>query len=46
MKVISSNIDITQYIGDDFDVDYEKEEEKCKLNDRRSAEPLPEIEND
>ena len=43
--MISSNIHITQYIGNDFVVDYEKREEKCQLNYRRSAESLPEIEN-
>ena len=35
LKVISSNIDISQYISDDFLVDYEKDEEKCQLNESK-----------
>jgi hypothetical protein len=40
LNPIASNIDITQYIDDDFVVDFE---ENNVLNARRSAESLPEI---
>ncbi len=43
MLIIASNIDITQYLDDDFVVDFEEEEVNF-LNARRSAEP--EIENE
>ncbi len=42
LNPIASNIDINQYIDDDFVVDFEEEENNV-LNARRSAESLPEI---
>ena len=43
---LAANIQITQYIDDDFVIDYSEEvEEQIDINDRRSTDSLPEMEN-
>ena len=46
LNALAANIEITQYRDDDFVIDYSEEvEEQIDINDRRSTDSLPEMEN-